>query len=57
MDIGFDKAETMDINYLSAARIDQLVVDGNMWPLLVNDGMIVGCEIETPGAATPRASR
>ena len=48
-----DWLEHMPVETLAAA-----VSVGDLKPLLINDGHILGCEnAETPGAATPRESR
>lgn len=48
-----DWLEHMPVETLGAA-----VSVGDLKPLLINDGRIIGCEnAETPGAATPRESK
>lgn len=46
------------LEHLSVEALAAGVASGDLKPLLINDGRIVGCEkTETPGAATPRESR
>lgn len=46
------------IESLSIYTLERAIESGNLDPLLINDGHIIGYEnAETPGAATPRDSR
>lgn len=47
-----------EIENLSINALERAFNAGNLDPLLINDGHVIGCEkTETPGAATPRESR
>ena len=47
-----------EIESLTISTLERAFDAGNLDPLLINDGHIIGCENEgTPGAATPRESR
>jgi len=48
----------VEIDNLSINTLERALNAGNLDPLLINDGHIIGFEkAETPGAATPRESR
>ncbi len=47
-----------EIESLTINTLERAIESGNLDPLLINDGHIIGYEnAETPGAATPRDSR
>ena len=47
-----------EIEILTINTLERAFDAGNLDPLLINDGHIIGFEkAETPGAATPRESR
>lgn len=50
---------TLDwLEHMPVETLAKAVSVGDLKPLLINDGRIVGCEnAETPGAATPRESK
>ncbi|WP_166432512.1 hypothetical protein [Lacrimispora amygdalina] len=46
-----------EIESLTINTLERAIDAGNLDPLIINDGHIIGCEnAETPGAATPRDS-
>ncbi len=48
----------VNVDNLSIDVLERAFDAGNLKPLLINDGHIIGFEkAETPGAATPRESR
>jgi len=47
-----------EIESLTINTLERAFNAGHLYPLLINDGHIIGFEkLETPGAATPRESR
>lgn len=47
-----------EIESLTINTLERAINAGNLDPLLINDGHVIGCEnAETLGAATPRESR
>ena len=57
MEERFTASEAVEVNRLLAKELDRQVALGNWYPVVLGAEGVIGCEIETPGAATPRASR
>lgn len=52
-------SRTLDwLEYIPVETLAAAILAGDLKPLQINDGHIIGCiKTETPGAATPRESK